>query len=191
MARGQATTDPPHGGSCVPTPSPASILTYFRDLPDPRRQTKNKNKKHRLLDLLVVALYGTIAGCPSAVELEAYGHSKEAWLKTFLELPNGIPSHETFSRVFQLLDPRKFHACFTKWVQALHELTRGEVVSIDGKTLRRSFDSARDLPAWHRGGGEAAMLPRYPTIPRPIPIMRAASLRLSSRPDERPPVVLP
>jgi predicted transposase YbfD/YdcC len=139
--------DPPHGGSCVQTPSPAAILSYFRDLPDPRRDTKNK--KHRLIDILVIALCGTIAGCQSAVELEAYGLSKEAWLRTFLELPNGIPSHDTFSRVFQLLDPRKFRACFIKWVQALHELTRGEVVAIDGKTLRRSFDSARDLQALH------------------------------------------
>ena len=128
-------------------PSPASILTYFHDLPDPRRDTQNK--KHLLIDILVIALCGTIAGCQSAVELEAYGRSKETWLRTFLELPNGIPSHDTFSRVFQLLDPRKFHDCFIQWVQALHELTRGEVVAIDGKTLRRSFDSARDLPALH------------------------------------------
>src|SRR3954454_18769788 len=139
--------DPPHGGPCVPTASPASILMYFHDLPDPRRETQNK--KHRLIDILVIALCGTIAGCQSAVEIEAYGRSKEAWLKTFLELPNGIPSHDTFSRVLQLLDARKFHDCFVKWVQALHKLTRGQVVPIDGKTLRRSFDSANDLPALH------------------------------------------
>ena len=129
------------------TPSPAAILTYFHDLPDPRRDTQNK--KHRLIDILVIARCGTIAGCQSAVELEAYGRSKETWLRTFLELPNGIPSHDTFSRVFQLLNPRKLHDCLIQWVQALHELTRGEVVAIDGKTLRRSFDSARALPAWH------------------------------------------
>jgi predicted transposase YbfD/YdcC len=139
--------NPPHGGSCVPTPSPASILTYFHDLPDPRRETQNK--KHRLIDILVIALCGTIAGCQSAVEIEAYGRAKEAWLKTFLELPNGIPSHDTFSRVLQLLDPRKFHDCFVTWVQALHELTQGQVVPIDGKTLRRSVDAASDRPALH------------------------------------------
>jgi predicted transposase YbfD/YdcC len=131
----------------VPTPSPASILMYFHDLPDPRRQTQNK--KHRLIDILVIALCGVIAGCQSAVEIEAYGRAKEAWLKTFLELPNGIPSHDTFSRVLQLLDPRQFHDCFVRWVQALHELTRGQVVPIDGKTLRRSFDSASERPALH------------------------------------------
>jgi len=131
----------------VPTPSPASILTFFRDLPDPRRPTRNK--KHRLIDILIIAPCGVIAGCQSAVEIEAYGRAKAAWLKTFLELPNGIPSHDTFSRVLQLLDPRKFHECFVTWVQALHELTQGQVVPIDGKTLRRSFDSASDRPALH------------------------------------------
>ena len=131
----------------MPTPSPASILFYFRDLPDPRRETRNK--KHRLIDILVIALCGVIAGCQSAVEIAAYARAKEAWLKTFLQLPNGIPSHDTFSRVLQLLDPRKFHDCFVPWVQALHEQTRGQVVPIDGKTLRRSFDSASDRPALH------------------------------------------
>lgn len=121
-------------------PSPTSILTDFRDLPDPRRQTRNT--KHRLIDLLVIALCGTIAGCQSAVEIAAYGRAKHAWLKTFLPLPNGIPSHDTFSRVLQLLDAPKFRDRFVAWVQALHEHTRGQVVPIDGKTLRRSSDSA-------------------------------------------------
>jgi hypothetical protein len=79
----------------VPRPSPASILTYFRDLPDPRRETRNK--KRRLIDILAIALCGTIAGCQSAVEIAAYGRAKRDWLKTFLQLPHGIPSHETFS----------------------------------------------------------------------------------------------
>ena len=128
-------------------PAPASILTYFRDLPDPRRETRNT--KHRLIEILIIALCGTIAGCQSAVEIAAYGRSKREWLKTFLQLPNGIPSHDTFSRVFQLLDARKFHDCFVAWVRALHDQTRGQVVPIDGKTLRRSFDSASDRPALH------------------------------------------
>ncbi len=127
--------------------APASILNYFRDLPDPRRETRNK--KHRLIDILVIALCGTIAGCHSAVEIAAYGRAKREWLKTFLALPNGIPSHDTFSRALQLLDARKFHDCFVAWVRALHEITRGQIVPIDGKTLRRSFDSAHDLPALH------------------------------------------
>ena len=131
----------------MPRPSPASILTYFRDLPDPRRETRNK--KHRLIDILVVALCGTIAGCQSAVEIAAYGQAKREWLKTFLQLPHGIPSHDTLSRVFQLLDAPKFRDCFVAWVQALHEHTRGQVVPIDGKTLRRSFDSAGGQSALH------------------------------------------
>ena len=89
------------------TASPASILTYFHDLPDPRRETRNK--KHRLIDILVIALCGIIAGCQSAVEIEAYGRAKEAWLRTFLDLPNGIPSHDTSSRLLQSVDPREFH----------------------------------------------------------------------------------
>jgi predicted transposase YbfD/YdcC len=124
----------------VPGPSPASILTYFRDLPDPRRETRNK--KHRLIDILVIALCGTIAGCQSAVEIAAYGRAKREWLKTFLQLPHGIPSHDPFSRVLQLLDAPRFRDGFVAWVRALHEHTRGQVVPIDGKTLRRPFDSA-------------------------------------------------
>jgi hypothetical protein len=131
----------------VSRPAPTSILTYFRDFPDPRRETRNT--KHRLIEILIIALCGTIAGCQSAVEIAAYGRSKREWLKTFLQLPNGIPSHDTFSRVFQLLDARKFHHCFVEWVRALHEQAQGQVVPIDGKTLRRSFDSSSDRPALH------------------------------------------
>ena len=128
-------------------PAPASILNYFHDLPDPRRETRNK--KHLLIDILVIALCGTIAGCQSAVEIAACGRAKREWLKTFLQLPHGIPSHDTFSRVLQLLDALKFRACFVAWVRALHEQTRGQVVPIDGKTLRRSFDSAGGQPPLH------------------------------------------
>jgi predicted transposase YbfD/YdcC len=124
-----------------------SILPFFQDLPDPRRD--GRNKKHRLIAILVTALCGVIAGCESAVEIEAYGREKRAWLNTFLALEHGIPSHDTFSRVLQMLDPREFHDCFVRWVRALHEATRGQVVPIDGTTLRRSFDSAAGLPPLH------------------------------------------
>jgi hypothetical protein len=82
----------------VSRPAPASILNYFRDLPDPRRETRNK--KHRLIDILVIALCGTIAGCQSAAEIAAYGRSKRGWLATFLQLPNGrrsIPAYATWA----------------------------------------------------------------------------------------------
>jgi predicted transposase YbfD/YdcC len=125
----------------------ATILEYFEDLPDPRRETENK--LHRLLDILVIALCAVIAGCESFVEIEEFGRQKEDWFKKFLSLPNGIPSHDTFRRVLSMLDARKFHECFLRWVNALHEVTAGEVVNIDGKTVRRSFDRAKGIPALH------------------------------------------
>lgn len=124
-----------------------SIVPFFQDLPGPRRDCRNK--KHRLIDILVIALCGVIAGCESAVEIEAYGREKEAWLRTFLALEHGIPSHDTFSRVLQMPDPRTFHDRFVKWVRAPHEATKGEVVPIDGEALRRSFDSAAGQPPLH------------------------------------------
>ena len=123
------------------------VLHYFEELPDPRRETKNK--LHLLVDILVLALCAIIAGCESAVDMEEYGKQKEAWLRKFLRLPHGIPSHDTFSRVLAALDPRPFHDAFVRWVQALHEVTAGQVVSLDGKTLRRSFDKAKSLGPLH------------------------------------------
>lgn len=125
----------------------ASIVVCFEQLSDPRRTTKNK--LHGLLDILVIALCAIIAGCDSAVEIEAFGRERQAWLRRFLSLPNGIPSHDTFSRVLAGLDSREFQSCFVEWVNALHEVTAGEVVSLDGKTLRRSFDKARGLGPLH------------------------------------------
>jgi predicted transposase YbfD/YdcC len=124
-----------------------AILEYFADLPDPRRETENK--LHVLLDIVVIALCAVIAGCESFVEIEEFGKQKEDWFRKFLALPNGIPSHDTIRRVLAMLDPRKFHECFVRWVNALHEVTAGEVVNIDGKTVRRTFDRAKGLPALH------------------------------------------
>lgn len=135
-------------------PAPVSNVNHFRDLADPRREARNK--KHRLIDILVIALCGTIAGCQSAVEIAAYGRSKRGWLETFLPLVNGIPAHDTFSRVLQRLDAPEFRDCFVAWVRALHEHTRGQVVPIDGRTLRRSFDSAGGQSALHMVSAWAA-----------------------------------
>jgi len=82
------------------------------------------------------------------VEMEAYGHAKEAWLRQFLGLPNGIPSHDTFGRVFARLKPEEVQRCFLRWIQAVRAVTQGEVVAIDGKT-RRSFDRAASKGAIH------------------------------------------
>ena len=125
---------------------PASILTHFASLPDPRRE---RRRLHRLLDLVAIALCAVIAGCDDWVEVAAYGRQKRDWLKTFLPLPHGIPSHDTFSRVFSLLDPHAFQRCFTRWIEALQTATGGKLVAIDGKTLRHSFDTAAGTSALH------------------------------------------
>jgi predicted transposase YbfD/YdcC len=83
------------------------------------------------------------------VSRETYGQAKYQWLKEFLELPNGIPSHDTFSRVFSRLNPQQFQQCFLDWIQSIHQITQGEVVAIDGKTLRRSYDTGADQGAIH------------------------------------------
>lgn len=115
------------------------LWQHFASLPDPRIE---RTKRHQLLDIIVIALCGIICGAESWVEIVAFGKARLAWLKQVLPLPNGIPSHDTFGRVFALLDPQAFQVCFLTWVQALRERTQGEIVALDGKTLRRSLDRA-------------------------------------------------
>jgi Transposase len=117
----------------------ARITEYFAELTDPRVE---RTKRHLLLDIFVIALCAVICGAEGWVDLEAYGKAKEAWLRRFLSLPHGIPSHDTFARVLARLDPEEVRRCFLRWMQAVREVTAGEVVAIDGKTLRRSFDQA-------------------------------------------------
>ena len=123
-----------------------SIGEHFNDLEDPRME---RTKHHQLLDIIAIAICGVICGADSWVDLELFGRSKEEWLKRFLSLPNGIPSHDTFGRVFARLDPEKFAQCFTSWVKAVSQLTQGQVIAIDGKTLRRSHDRANGKSAIH------------------------------------------
>ncbi len=115
----------------------ASITTHFAELEDPRVE---RTKLHKLLDILVIAICAVVCGADNWVAVEQFGHAKLEWLKTFLELPNGIPSHDPFGRVFAHLDPEQFQQCFLSWVQAVHQVTHGQVVAVDGKVLRRSFD---------------------------------------------------
>ena len=122
------------------------LWQHFAPLKDPRIE---RTKRHQLLDILIIALCGIICGAESWVEIAAFGQAKLAWLKQYLPLPNGIPSHDTFGRVFALLDPQAFQACFLQWVQAMSLATQGEVVAIDGKTLRRSFDRAANKHPLH------------------------------------------
>jgi predicted transposase YbfD/YdcC len=123
-----------------------SIGEHFNNLEDPRME---RTKHHQLLDIIAITICGVICGADSWVDLEIFGRSKEEWLKRFLSLPNGIPSHDTFGRVFALLDPAKFAQCFTSWVKAVSQLTQGQVIAIDGKTLRRSQDRANGKSAIH------------------------------------------
>ena len=123
-----------------------SIVEHFRDLPDPRIE---RHKRHILLDIIVIAICTVICGGDSWVSMEFFGKAKEKWFKTFLKLPNGIPSHDTFRRVFLLLEPEKFADCFLSWISAVSQVTKGEVVALDGKTLRRSFDKASEQSALH------------------------------------------
>lgn len=119
----------------------------FADLPDPRIE---RSKRHQLLDLLTIALCAVLAGADNFVEIEEFGLARQAWFASFLDLPNGIPSHDTFGRVFARLDPLAFEACFLAWVQAILPRTdapvAGDVVAVDGKVVRRSHDRGAGRP---------------------------------------------
>ena len=115
----------------------AAILEYFQEVTDPRIE---RQKLHQLLDIIVIAICAVICGADTWVDVEPFGQSKLAWQKSFLELPNGIPSHDTFGRVFGLLDPVEFQTGFRRWVQAITQVTQGQVIDVDGKQLRGSHD---------------------------------------------------
>jgi predicted transposase YbfD/YdcC len=115
----------------------ASIEHHFADLDDPRI---DRSKLHKLLDIVVIAICAIICSADDWVAVEMFGNAKHEWLEKFLELPNGIPSHDTFGRVFGALDPEQFESCFLNWISAVSKITQGQVVALDGKTLRRSHD---------------------------------------------------
>ena len=119
---------------------------YLVTVEDPRCSGK---VEHRLVEVLVIAVCAVIACAESWDDIALYGRSKLAWLRTFLELSNGIPSHDTFRRVFTLIDPDAFEAGFAKWVGSLANRFEREVAAIDGKTVRRSFDRGREQSALH------------------------------------------
>jgi predicted transposase YbfD/YdcC len=120
-------------------PTNASIVEHFRTLEDPRLA---RTKKHLLLDILVIAVCTLLTGGEGFQDMELFGKSKRAWLQTFLALPHGIPSHDTFGRVFARLNPKRFQECFLAWTQAVAQLTKGALVSLDGKAVKASFDRA-------------------------------------------------
>jgi predicted transposase YbfD/YdcC len=125
---------------------PTSIEVCFDGLTDPRVE---RTRAHRLSDLITIALCAILCGANDWVAGETFGHAKAAWLRTFLPLPGGIPSHDTFGRVFARLDPAELQRGFLAWVQAVVGELPPQVVAVDGKTLRRSADSARGQGALH------------------------------------------
>lgn len=122
----------------------ASISQYFAELPDPRR---DHTRRHKLVDIVTMAICAVICGADDWEEVAFFAEVREAWLRTFLELPGGIPSHDTFWRVFRALDAGRFEACFQAWTASLRTLVEGEVVAIDGKQLRCSHDQCRGVHA--------------------------------------------
>ena len=123
-----------------------SLMTHFATLDDPRCPRK---RRHKLIDMIAIAITGVLCGADGWAEIEEFGRAKRAWLEQFLELPNGIPAHDTFGRVFGLLQPPAFEACFRAWVETIRQVIPGEVIAIDGKTVRRSHDRGKGLAALH------------------------------------------
>jgi predicted transposase YbfD/YdcC len=113
------------------------FLDHFRALPDPRI---DRTQLHPLFDILVITICAVICGADGWEAIAEFGHAKYPWLRRFLALPNGIPSHDTFARVFARIDPEQFQSCFLRWVQTVATVTKGQVIPIDGKTLRGSYD---------------------------------------------------
>ena len=126
--------------------SVALLTDRFSSLQDPRT---GRAKRHNLIDVIVIAICAVICGADSWVDVEMYGKSKREWLSRLLKLANGIPSHDTFGRVFARLDSVQFESCFTEWVRAVNEVVEGQVVAIDGKTVRRSHDRLAGKSAIH------------------------------------------
>jgi hypothetical protein len=121
----------------MPKSPVGSTRKYFSKVSDPWIE---RTKRHRLLDIICIAICAVIRGADNRVEVENFGQQKLVYLQTFLELPNGIPSHDTFGRVFVLVNPEEFQKSFLEWVQAVNQLTQGQVIAIDGKQLRGSHD---------------------------------------------------
>jgi predicted transposase YbfD/YdcC len=129
-----------------PTASPSlSFVHHFVELTDPRLR---RRRRHQLLDIIALTICGVICGCKTWGEIAVYGRKKSDWLQTFLELPNGIPSKDTFRRVFARIKPAAFQSCFRRWMETLAATLGVKQIAIDGKTLRRSHD---------RGSGKAAL----------------------------------
>src|SRR5439155_22508749 len=130
-------------------------LKYFAELRDPRVEP---NREHLLEEVLLIAIAAVLSGAESWNDIADYGEAKLEWLKTFLSLPSGIPSHDTFNRVFAALDPEEMEKGFVAWVSSIARLTAGEVVAIDGKALCGTSETGKKTPVhmvsdWAAGNG--------------------------------------
>ena len=123
----------------------AKIQVHFATLPDPRR----RKVKYPLINFIVIAICAVICGADDFVAISNFGRKKRRWFRKILDLRAGIPSHDRFNAIFSMLSPAEFERCLLSWIQALHEATDGQVIAIDGKTLRGSFDRASNKSAIH------------------------------------------
>lgn len=156
--------------------APKTLIEHFSLLEDPRDPSKHR---HQLIDIVVIAIAAVLCGADNLTSIEAFGKAKIEWFRRFLELPNGIPSHDTFGRVFSLLEPTAFQACFRAWIESVRTHYDQEVVAVDGKALRRSHNRQAGLGPLHmvsawatRNGlvlGQRATDAKSNEIARPFP----------------------
>ncbi len=123
-----------------------TLFEHFASLKDPRVE---RTRLHQFFDILTITVCAVISGADTWEDIEAYGQSKEGWLRSFLELPNGIPSHDTFARVIGRINAEEFQSCFVAWMATMNRQTQGKVVAIDGKSLRGSYDPSAGKAAIH------------------------------------------
>jgi predicted transposase YbfD/YdcC len=121
-----------------------SVLQYFQNLPDPRTGSR---QDHNLVDIITIGILAVICGADGFVGLETYGKANQEWLETFLELPNGIPSHDTFGRIFARLDPQALQKSFLAWIEGITEKLAIKLIHVDGKTAKGSYDREGQLKA--------------------------------------------
>ena len=135
-------------------PKPRPLIECFEGLPDPRM---DRTRRHKLIDIFMIGLCSVLAGGENFTDMESFGLARKDWFATFLELPNGIPSHDTFRRVFSAIDPHVFMDCFCQWVRGICPNLGGEVVAIDGKALRHALSEGEAIPyivsAWASDNG--------------------------------------
>ena len=118
----------------------ARVQDHFAELTDPRR----REVTYPLINVVVIAVCAVICGADDFVAIAKYGRTKREWLSQFLDLSTGIPSHDRFNAILAAINPAEFEKCLLSWMTALHEISEGQVIAIDGKTLRRSFDAVRN-----------------------------------------------